>query len=94
MELILHLIHQYFCLSYLEFGEGGFNMQNKYDKNGNELKGATVWTRTIKEAGGLEGYNKVVARAYFDEFLNSNPAIADGIAEGVAKERRKKIKLA
>lgn len=69
-------------------------MQNKYDKNGNMLKGATVWTRTIKEAGGLENYNKVVAAAYFDEFLNSNPSVADSIADGIAKDRRKKIKLA
>lgn len=65
-------------------------MKNKYDKNGNKLKGATVWTRTISEAGGLEKYNKQVALSYFESFIEHNPNVAESIANKIDKEERLK----
>ncbi len=69
-------------------------MKNQYDKNGNKLKGATVWTRTISEAGGLDKYNKQVALSYFENFIDQNPNVAESIAGKLDKEERlKKLRV-
>lgn len=69
-------------------------MKNQYDKNGNKLKGATVWMRTISEAGGLDKYNKKVALSYFENFIDQNPNVAESIAGKLDKEERlKKLRV-
>lgn len=68
-------------------------MSDMLDKNGNPLKGGAVWLRTISNAGGLDEYNKKVAKDIFSQFVDSHPVVASALVEDEARKKRRKLKL-
>lgn len=68
-------------------------MKNPYDKNGNLLKGAAKWTRTLKEDGGLESHDAKVAIEFFSSFINEHPIVAAAVASVSRAEKKSKLKV-
>ena len=69
-------------------------MKNKYDKNGNSLKGMSVVMREVSEAGGVKNYKKQIAMDAFSAFLDSSPKATEIIADEIIMNNRlKNIRL-
>lgn len=68
-------------------------MKNPYDKNGNLLKGFTVWTRTISEDGGLQAHDAKVATEIFAAFAKEHPCVGKALADEQAQQQRAMLKL-
>lgn len=77
----------------LKMKGGRIMAKNMLDKNGNPLKGAAIWTRTISEDGGLEEHDKKVARAVFNDFIETRPEVATAIASCEREKKKKKLRV-